>query len=74
MESNHARCVHVQAELGQLVAATKAELSGWEASHCARAAALLRTALVCAEEAAGRHLRVLVPLLCQARVLGALLS
>lgn len=56
------------------MAATKAELSGWEASHCARAAALLRTALVCAEEAAGRHLRVLVPLLCQARVLGALLS
>lgn len=64
----------MQAELGLLVAAVKAELSGWEANHCARAAALLRAALVCAEEAASRHLRVLVPLLCQARILGALLS
>ncbi|KAK9833415.1 hypothetical protein WJX81_003313 [Elliptochloris bilobata] len=56
----------VQAELGSLVASASAELGGWDADHRARAALLLRTALVCAEEAAARHVHVLLPALCQA--------
>ena len=60
-------CARAQAELGSVVAAAAAELGGWDAGHRARAAALLRAALVCAEEAAARHAHLLVPSLCQAR-------
>ena len=52
-----------------MVAASTAELGGWDAGHRARAAALLRAVLVCAEEAAARHAHLLLPPLCQARFL-----
>ena len=60
-------CARAQAELGSVVAAAAAELGGWDTGHRARAAALLRAALVCTEEAAARHAHLLVPPLCQAR-------
>ena len=65
---NKCVCTRAQAELGALVAAATAELGGWDADHRARAAALLRAALVCTEEAAARHAHLLAPALC--RVIG----
>ena len=65
-------CAWAQAELGSVVAAAAAELSGWDAGHRTRAALLLRAALVCAEEAAALHAHLLVPALCQASLLTCL--
>ena len=44
-------------------------MAGADADNRARAAALLRAALGCAEEAAARHLPALVPALCRVRAL-----